>query len=876
MHTTTEARPTRALYHYAALAVILLAGAGLRLHNIGSESVWWDEFSSLIHLSPPAGYEESPYFAQWQKTTLQEVAPSLFDFWQANRTLDPATMPLYYTLEYLAWNYGGHSVLLLRIISFVISMAALPLMYLFGRRLFGARAALLATALLALSPVHVQFAQEIRMYGLFTLLALASAYTFCRVADAGKVPWWAAHIAVNILLLWTHPFAVWIPFVEGLTLVLAFRDRIGRVAVWVACHAVLLVPTALYISTIRYYGVESTGSWMQMPDAFGFFGDLIGDDFVGMTYQFWAKADTLNQFLPESISLLFVNYCAYIGLGLSALVLALLVLSVRSAYTNAPESGTAVAPLQRRWLLLLFLWAFLPPLILLVLSLTWRPMIQPRYTLHCSLALYLLVSAGAVSIPRRAWRTAAMALLVAGYLFQHALLFKGPHHPDWRGAAEYIEQNAHPDDLILAHDWLWRRVFAYNLGPVPNIVSYGGKFSTQEYRSLAELCITWTELKRSRLDGSGQPRGLWVVIRTDYFNIGPIKAFDKELELLGLAWDYREFKGMQHVCVYHISDDPNVPAPPESQRPLDNETMIQLADLAGEFLFAKDYETTVALLTGRASEMNPEDFRIFSYAGMSYQEMGNIEQAAQAFEKAIAKGSDYPWDYVNVGRYYIDEGRADEAIHLVDGAFKNFPDELTTYPDLAEKYQLPCCLNALFNEMMRDAVERHLAGETVDWQELVDAYRSYPTLFEVCLGALSRRLEAGLPVDDIVTAMNEIHAVNDAFAARDLEGAQSHIEKAAAAAPDYGRAVLLPGLFKAYIMSDYDALAPAIEAAVAADPGMRQVLAPLAEAILKRDFAQTEALLAPLLVANIEVGIALYGIAERIAAEPAGAPSEGP
>jgi len=826
------------------LAAVLLAGAWLRLNNIAAESVWWDEFSSLVHMAPPSGYEDSPHFEQWQHAAIQKTAPSLFDFWQANRTYDPATMPLYYSVEYFVWNYGGRSVLVLRLVSFLISMAALPLLYGLGRYLFGPRAGLLAMTLLALSPVHAQFAQEIRMYGLFTLLALASAYTFCRVAAEGGGRWWAAHLAVNLLLLWTHPFAVWIPFVEGLTLLSVFWDRFRRVLVWGVAHAVLLIPSAWYISTIQYYGTESTNTWMIMPNGWDFFGDLFADDFVGMTYQFWAKADTLNQFLPEPVSLLFVNAAFYAGMALSLLFIALLVLAARAVFARSPLLDGPGADLNRRWLLFLLLWAFLPPLILLGLSLSWRPMIQPRYTLHCSLALYLLVSAGVVSIPRPLLRGALAGVLLLGYAYQHALIRKGPYHTDWRGASHHIQSQGHPEDLILVHDWLWKRVFAYNFGPAPNVISYGGKFTGQEFDTLAELCATWTELKRPRTDGSAEPRGLWVAIQTDYFNIGPILPFELRLKLLGLSWEYQEFKGMQHVCVYRVFDDPAKEAPPYSERPLNLDTMKQLSDLAGEFLRARDYGTIAALHGGRVTLLTSEALRNKHASGISPMPE-NIAQAALAFEYVLAKHS----------------------------APEGIPSPLPA--SAAEGgYEMPCCLNALHNEIMRDGVRRHLGGETVPWQDFIGMYRdSYPAIYEATLAPLARRLDAGLPVDDFVNALREIHGILTAFEARDPMAAQQCAERAAQLAPDYGRAVLFPGLIQAIVFNQYEPFGAALDAALGADENFRAVLLPVVEAVVAKDFPRAEALLAPLLAADIDFGVGLYIISQRLAAAAGNAAS---
>ena len=49
----------------------------MRAAGITAESAWWDEYTSVMHLD----------------------APSLGRFLSLNRTLDPLTLPLYYTLE---------------------------------------------------------------------------------------------------------------------------------------------------------------------------------------------------------------------------------------------------------------------------------------------------------------------------------------------------------------------------------------------------------------------------------------------------------------------------------------------------------------------------------------------------------------------------------------------------------------------------------------------------------------------------------------------------------------------------------------------------------------------------------------------------------
>ena len=75
----------------------------------------------------------------------------------------------------------------------LISLISLPLMYGLGMELFGQRSvAWLATALLALSPVDILFAQTARQYSLLTLSVIGSSWLLLRpYGSTGLGPGWA-------------------------------------------------------------------------------------------------------------------------------------------------------------------------------------------------------------------------------------------------------------------------------------------------------------------------------------------------------------------------------------------------------------------------------------------------------------------------------------------------------------------------------------------------------------------------------------------------------------------------------------------------------------------------------------------------------------
>ena len=96
---------------------------------------------------------------------------------------------------------------------------------LFRSRLAG----LLASLLVAVSPLHLWYSQEVRMYSLLTFLCLLSSYLMLLVLkEEGKwraMALWAAYALVSIAALYTHYFAFCILAFQGVYLLLDWWGR---------------------------------------------------------------------------------------------------------------------------------------------------------------------------------------------------------------------------------------------------------------------------------------------------------------------------------------------------------------------------------------------------------------------------------------------------------------------------------------------------------------------------------------------------------------------------------------------------------------------------------------------------------------------------
>ena len=489
--------------------VLFLMGIGvlLRLYHLHQESVWWDEYTSLTHLN----------------------ASTWISFLQQNRTLDPATLPLYYSLEYFWAHTFGASVTSLRLLSVLLSLLTMPLLYLFGKRCFGSLAGMVALLCFALSPIHVFHGQSIRMYVLFTLLALLSGYSFLQLLRTASKRWWCLHIVANFLLLWTHPFATLLIFTEGVCLAFCYRRPIRRLVLWGGSQGLCVTPLLLYIINIKFWSQGSTASWFQRPSFPRFLADLIADDVVAFTYQLRVS---------EKANTLLVASQPVWNLLLTALFLFALVGGAFLLRRRSQQNASSFSVQEHIFLLL---WLFLPATLLYLTSLVWRPCIFPRYTLHSSLALYLLLGGAIAALPKKGLRYITLGLLIIAYSAQLLLALPGPQRTDWKQAARYIDASHAPNTLVLIHKSIWRDVFSYNLGPSDHPVS-----SSETLPILADQAAYYLALESATTP-------VWAILPASYFSTASDGKFEQELDRRKLAYTLTTFPAIKPLWVYQIT-----------------------------------------------------------------------------------------------------------------------------------------------------------------------------------------------------------------------------------------------------------------------------------------------------------------------------------
>jgi 4-amino-4-deoxy-L-arabinose transferase-like glycosyltransferase len=168
----------------AFLCLVLLLGAGVRLFDLGRQTITHPEiYTPGIVLPPGISEPESRYSIERVVTT---------------SLLDEPHPPGYY-LFMLAWTkVFGTSIFALRLPSVLFGIASILLTFWLGSREGGKATGVLAAAMLALNGHHVLWSQSARMYSLACFLGLASSLLLVRLArDRGR--WWGGLVLYALI-----------------------------------------------------------------------------------------------------------------------------------------------------------------------------------------------------------------------------------------------------------------------------------------------------------------------------------------------------------------------------------------------------------------------------------------------------------------------------------------------------------------------------------------------------------------------------------------------------------------------------------------------------------------------------------------------------
>jgi uncharacterized membrane protein len=239
------------LWLYLSVTFIVALGIFFRFYNLDHKVFWEDEILGAIH---SFGYTEAEIVSASPRLT---DASDVQHYLEPNRSLgvnstiqslateDPQHPPAYYVVTHLWTERFGGSIEALRTPAAIFGVLVLPCVFWLALELFGSLAsALIAVALVALSPFFVLYSQEAREYSMWmTAIALAAA-VFLRAIRSNASAMWIAYGAITAGALYIYPLTGLVAL--GFTAYLFIKERGRLTRAMLACILAEIAALALF------------------------------------------------------------------------------------------------------------------------------------------------------------------------------------------------------------------------------------------------------------------------------------------------------------------------------------------------------------------------------------------------------------------------------------------------------------------------------------------------------------------------------------------------------------------------------------------------------------------------------------------------------
>jgi mannosyltransferase len=385
-------------------ALTIIGAAVLRFHLLTRKSFWFDEGISV-------------------EMARLDWANLLHLLWRFD-----INMALYYLLLKF-WLKMGMSEFFVRSLSVLFGLAAVPVVYALGARLFRPRTGLIAALLLGVNAFHVRYSQDARGYTLLVFLSAFCSWLFVRCVEDPRPRNWGLYSAASVLLVYVHLYGALVVVAHGLSLAALprqHRDSRG----WFRSFrffAYGVSPIAIFVWRAGTHGTD----WLPRPNA-------------------------------AAVSHFFRSLAGNSGYSLVALYVFAWILAIwaRARWRSKAEEPCGTSAWRYDFLLI---WLAFPIAAVLGAS-QFKSLFLPRYLIPCLPASVLLAAAGISHLRPRGLRFAM--LLVMGALSVNGVFAYYERdfdlgRDDWRMASQYVLANAEPGDGVFFYTAPGRMTFEY-------------------------------------------------------------------------------------------------------------------------------------------------------------------------------------------------------------------------------------------------------------------------------------------------------------------------------------------------------------------------------------------------------------------------------
>lgn len=353
-------------------------------------------------------------------------------------TASDVHVPLYNVLLHFWIQLFGTSIVTLRILSLIFSVATLPVLFILAKEASNQRIAILTVILFAISPFMMWYGNEARMYSLFTFTTTLNQLYFLRLVRSNGKTNKFAYFITTVLGVYSHYFFLFLLFTQGVfSLFLLFKrvitehDENSQALSWwdlikensrlpitsiglglVGC--LFLIPWVLYVISLGQ--LANSEPLIPKPTSFNLLQTIT--NFV-FGFQNEGIEGTLISLWPISILVLFFVF-------------------------------TQRRRVEVHFIDYFVLASFLPIGVVFLGSYLWKPIYLSRYLILVTPTLFFLLALVLLNHSRRVATilSSFFIVLMLGLLFYQNTSASTPVVENYRGVDEYLNIQTTPSDIV--------------------------------------------------------------------------------------------------------------------------------------------------------------------------------------------------------------------------------------------------------------------------------------------------------------------------------------------------------------------------------------------------------------------------------------------
>jgi len=417
--------------------IVLLLGLFLRIYDLGTKDIWYDESMSLLQSMLP----------------LKKILAISFST-ATNPFRD--THPFLYHLLLHFWLYLGKSEFLVRLPSVIAGIISIYIVYLIAKIFFDEEVSILAMIFAAFSPFFIYYSQEARMYIFNLLFTLFSFYFLGKLineVDAHHLKSKLIGFTIFTLLnLYTHYFAIFYLIAQNFFIFILYRKFKHLIKSWLFIQVIiaLLSIPLIYIIFNKFAQAQNQQwlIWIPPPSVYHLlrifrnwnftFLQLHGNPFYPVINKVWATI--LIAFL------LITGFARELKVKLEN----------KELFLNFKFD-------LKEDILFLILWLFIPLILVILLSLKTSFFVD-RYLIGVIPPVIILIAKGIKNLYNSRLKAVVSTLVIIIYIAscgEYYGRYNIPHYPDVylhspKGLKDIKEMSnllktiSQKDDIILA------------------------------------------------------------------------------------------------------------------------------------------------------------------------------------------------------------------------------------------------------------------------------------------------------------------------------------------------------------------------------------------------------------------------------------------